>query len=165
MGVKGRGDTVALVGKGETRHVVAQPTALSWRSTSRPGQHAAAMTHYHLHRIVVNIRLQGVCQLSLVQMPHAHLDCGCCVAVASWCSYDQLRQMTNSNTVVVLPAFETAPQKNMTLAHQLADTAAMMNKAQLGRLVQKKLIYQFALYLFRQVGVIWLRVGQGVHQY
>lgn len=59
--------------------------------------------------------------------------------------------MTNSNTVVVLPAFETAPQKNMTLAHQLADTAAMMNKAQLGRLVQKKLIYQFALYLFRQV--------------
>jgi hypothetical protein len=59
--------------------------------------------------------------------------------------------MTNSNTVVVLPAFETAPQKNMTLAHQLADTAAMMNKGQLGRLVQKKLIYQFALYLFRQV--------------
>lgn len=60
--------------------------------------------------------------------------------------------MTNSNTVVVLPAFETAPQKNMTLAHQLADTAALMNKGQLGRLVQKKLIYQFALYLFRQVG-------------
>jgi hypothetical protein len=59
--------------------------------------------------------------------------------------------MTNSNTVVVLPAFETAPQKNMTLAHQLADTAALMNKKQLGRLVQKKLIYQFALYLFRQV--------------
>lgn len=65
-------------------------------------------------------------------------------------NYDQLRKMTDSNTVVVLPAFETAPQKNMTLAHQLADTAAMMNKRQLGRLVQKKLIYQFALYLFRQ---------------
>lgn len=68
--------------------------------------------------------------------------------------------MTNSNTVVVLPAFETAPQKNMTLAHQLADTAALMNKAQLGRLVQRKLIYQFALYLFRQVrgavqGCVW----------
>lgn len=63
--------------------------------------------------------------------------------------------MTNSNTVVVLPAFETAPQRNMTLAHQLADTAALMNKAQLGRLVQKKLIYQFALYLFRQVGDHW----------
>jgi hypothetical protein len=59
--------------------------------------------------------------------------------------------MTNSNTVVVLPAFETAPQKNMTLAHQLADAAAMMTKAQLARLVQRKLVYQFALYLFRQV--------------
>jgi hypothetical protein len=68
--------------------------------------------------------------------------------------------MTNSNTVVVLPAFETAPQKNMTLAHQLADTAAMMNKAQLGRLVQKKLIYQFALYLFRQVRVLHPRDNQ-----
>jgi hypothetical protein len=59
--------------------------------------------------------------------------------------------MTRGKTVVVLPAFETAPQKNMTLAHDLADTAAMMNKEQLGRLVQKRLIYQFALYLFRQV--------------
>jgi hypothetical protein len=59
--------------------------------------------------------------------------------------------MTDSDTVVVLPAFETAPQRNMSLAHQLADAAAMMNKAQLGRLVQRKLIYQFALYLFRQV--------------
>eukprot|EP00882_Tetradesmus_deserticola_P029727 GHRQ01033323.1.p1 GENE.GHRQ01033323.1~~GHRQ01033323.1.p1 ORF type:complete len:242 (+),score=65.44 GHRQ01033323.1:222-947(+) len=58
--------------------------------------------------------------------------------------------MTRGKTVVVLPAFETAPQKNMTLAHDLADTAAMMNKEQLGRLVQKRLIYQFALYLFRQ---------------
>jgi hypothetical protein len=67
------------------------------------------------------------------------------------CSYDQLREMTRGKTVVVLPAFETAPQKNMTLAHDLADTAAMMNKEQLGRLVQKRLIYQFALYLFRQV--------------
>lgn len=66
-------------------------------------------------------------------------------------SYDQLREMTRGKTVVVLPAFETAPQKNMTLAHDLADTAAMMNKEQLGRLVQKRLIYQFALYLFRQV--------------
>lgn len=75
----------------------------------------------------------------------------CAVLCCPTRSYDQLREMTNSNTVVVLPAFETAPQKNMTLAHQLADTAALMNKAQLGRLVQKKLIYQFALYLFRQV--------------
>ncbi|WIA29620.1 hypothetical protein OEZ86_012107 [Tetradesmus obliquus] len=65
-------------------------------------------------------------------------------------NYDQLREMTRGKTVVVLPAFETAPQKNMTLAHDLADTAAMMNKEQLGRLVQKRLIYQFALYLFRQ---------------
>jgi len=59
--------------------------------------------------------------------------------------------MTTDKTVVVLPAFETAPQKNMTLAHELADTAALMTKDQLGRLVNKKLIYQFALYLFRQV--------------
>jgi hypothetical protein len=59
--------------------------------------------------------------------------------------------MTRGKTVVVLPAFETAPQKNMTLAHDLADTAALMNKEQLGRLVQRRLIYQFALYLFRQV--------------
>jgi hypothetical protein len=67
------------------------------------------------------------------------------------CSYEQLRKMTTDKTVVVLPAFETAPQKNMTLAHELADTAALMTKDQLGRLVNKKLIYQFALYLFRQV--------------
>lgn len=66
-------------------------------------------------------------------------------------SYAQLREMTRERTVVVLPAFETAPQRNMTLAHELADAAAMMTKEQLGRLVQKRLIYQFALYLFRQV--------------
>eukprot|EP00878_Enallax_costatus_P001272 GHUV01001416.1.p1 GENE.GHUV01001416.1~~GHUV01001416.1.p1 ORF type:complete len:485 (+),score=84.31 GHUV01001416.1:159-1613(+) len=65
-------------------------------------------------------------------------------------NYDQLREMTRGKTVVVLPAFETAPQHNMTLAHDLADTAAMMTKEQLGKLVQRRLIYQFALYLFRQ---------------
>lgn len=46
----------------------------------------------------------------------------------------------------------------MTLAHDLADTAAMMTKEQLGKLVQKRLIYQFALYLFRQVGYAGCRV-------
>eukprot|EP00879_Flechtneria_rotunda_P010851 GHRR01011340.1.p1 GENE.GHRR01011340.1~~GHRR01011340.1.p1 ORF type:complete len:323 (+),score=75.49 GHRR01011340.1:846-1814(+) len=65
-------------------------------------------------------------------------------------NYDQLREMTRGKSVVVLPAFETAPQRNMTLAHELADTAAMMTKQQLAKLVQKRLIYQFALYLFRQ---------------
>eukprot|EP00775_Hariotina_reticulata_P011145 gene11145-11298_t len=65
-------------------------------------------------------------------------------------NYEQLREMTKDKTVVVLPAFETAPQKNMTLAHELADTAALMTKDQLGKLVNKRLIYQFALYLFRQ---------------
>ena len=66
--------------------------------------------------------------------------------------------MTRGKTVVVLPAFETAPQHNMTLAHDLADTAAMMTKEQLGKLVQRRLIYQFALYLFRQVGAVGCKV-------
>jgi hypothetical protein len=63
-----------------------------------------------------------------------------------------LKELTTSKTVLVLPAFETAPQKNITLAHELADSAAMMNKSQLHQLVDRKLVYQFALYLFRQVG-------------
>jgi hypothetical protein len=62
-----------------------------------------------------------------------------------------LKQLTSSNTVMVLPAFETAPQRNETLAHELADSAAAMNKTELQRLVDRKLVYQFALYLFRQV--------------
>lgn len=76
----------------------------------------------------------------------------CCCMPTLYCSYEQLREITRGRTVVVLPAFETAPQQNMTLAHDLADTAAMMTKEQLGKLVQRRLIYQFALYLFRQVG-------------
>lgn len=51
----------------------------------------------------------------------------------------------------VLPAFETQPNKNMTEAHMLADNAAMMSKEQLKQLVDKNLVYQFALKLFRQV--------------
>jgi hypothetical protein len=64
-----------------------------------------------------------------------------------------LKQLTSSNTVMVLPAFETAPQRNETLAHELADSAAAMNKTELQRLVDRKLVYQFALYLFRQVSL------------
>eukprot|EP00878_Enallax_costatus_P020736 GHUV01021928.1.p1 GENE.GHUV01021928.1~~GHUV01021928.1.p1 ORF type:complete len:120 (+),score=23.35 GHUV01021928.1:355-714(+) len=79
-------------------------------------------------------------------------------------SYDQLREMTRGKTVVVLPAFETAPQHNMTLAHDLADTAAMMTKEQLGKLVQRRLIYQFALYLFRQVGAVVCKVQMQMEQ-
>jgi hypothetical protein len=59
--------------------------------------------------------------------------------------------------VFVLPAFETAPQRNQTKAHHLADAASGMPKAELVGLVQKRLVYQFAVFLFWQVGgVRWV---------
>jgi hypothetical protein len=66
-------------------------------------------------------------------------------------SVDELRQVASKKAVYVIPAFETAPQQNMTRAHELADGASDLGKEQLHELVQKKLVYQFALYLFRQV--------------
>ena len=65
-------------------------------------------------------------------------------------NYDAVRAETARRAIFVLPAFETAPQKNMTLAHELADSASTMTKPNLAKLVSKRLIYQFALYIFRQ---------------
>ncbi len=67
-------------------------------------------------------------------------------------SYEELLAGTAKKQVYVLPAFETAPQKNITRAHELADNASMMVKPELAKLVKRRLMYQFALYLFRQVG-------------
>lgn len=61
-----------------------------------------------------------------------------------------LRAGAAAKRVFVLPAFETAPQDNATLAHELADGAARMAKPALASLTAARLVYQFALYLFRQ---------------
>ncbi|KAI8471024.1 MAG: glycosyl-transferase for dystroglycan-domain-containing protein [Monoraphidium minutum] len=61
-----------------------------------------------------------------------------------------LRDGTAKKQVYVLPAFETAPHANETEAHALADGASGMSKAKLSELVQKRVVYQFALYLFWQ---------------
>lgn len=61
-----------------------------------------------------------------------------------------LRAGAAARRVFVLPAFETAPQDNATLAHELADGAARMAKPALASLTAARLVYQFALYLFRQ---------------
>jgi glycosyltransferase-like protein LARGE len=61
-----------------------------------------------------------------------------------------LRAGAAAKHVFVLPAFETAPQDNATLAHELADGAARMAKPALASLTAARLVYQFALYLFRQ---------------
>jgi hypothetical protein len=65
-------------------------------------------------------------------------------------SIQLLREGTLNKQLFVLPAFETAPQKNETAAHELADAASAMTKARLHGLVQKRLVYQFAQYLFWQ---------------
>jgi hypothetical protein len=62
-----------------------------------------------------------------------------------------MRDGTRKQQVFVLPAFETAHHQNETRAHELADAAAAMKKDELAKLVKKRLVYQFALYLFWQV--------------
>lgn len=62
-----------------------------------------------------------------------------------------LREGTRKKQVFVLPAFETAPQSNETQAHELADAASGMPKEKLAGLVKKRLVYQFAVFLFWQV--------------
>jgi glycosyltransferase-like protein LARGE len=63
---------------------------------------------------------------------------------------DLLRAAAAAKRVFVLPAFETSPQDDPELAHQLADGAARMSKPALASLTASRLVYQFALYLFRQ---------------
>jgi len=65
-------------------------------------------------------------------------------------SYTSLREGTRNKQIYVLPAFETARQANETKAHMLADNASGMEKEELQELVQKRLVYQFAMYLFWQ---------------
>jgi hypothetical protein len=67
------------------------------------------------------------------------------------CSKDILTDISKSKTALVIPAFETKPNKNMTLAHALAGAAAAMNKTQLSRLLERDLVYQFAKYLYPKV--------------
>jgi hypothetical protein len=75
------------------------------------------------------------------------------------CSYEKLTQLTSKKAVVVLPAFETAPNKDEALAHALAGAAAGMNKSQLKRLVDRNLVYQFAKYLYDRVSNLRLSVN------
>lgn len=62
-----------------------------------------------------------------------------------------MREGTLNKQAFVLPAFETAHHPNETRAHELADSASGMTKEQLAPLVKKRLVYQFAQYLFWQV--------------
>jgi hypothetical protein len=62
-----------------------------------------------------------------------------------------LTQLTINKSVVVLPAFETAPNKDEAMAHALAGAAAGMDKSQLKGLVDRNLVYQFAKYLYQRV--------------
>jgi len=75
-------------------------------------------------------------------------------ALGAWlgrpANVELLRAGAAARRVFVLPAFETAPQDNATLAHELADGAARMAKPALASLTADRLVYQFALYLFRQ---------------
>ena len=52
--------------------------------------------------------------------------------------------------VFVLPAFETAHQKDMAAAHKVAGDAVARSKRELGAMVRSRLVHQFALYLFRE---------------
>jgi superfamily I DNA and RNA helicase len=61
------------------------------------------------------------------------------------------KTLTNSKTVMVLPAFETNPRDNLTAAHALADGAAMVNKEELLKLVDKDEVYQFHVRNYRRV--------------
>ena len=73
------------------------------------------------------------------------------ISFCFYCSYEKLTELTSKKSVIVLPAFETAPNKDEPLAHALAGAAAGMNKNQLKRLVDRNLVYQFAKYLYQRV--------------
>ena len=84
------------------------------------------------------------------------------------CSYKKLEDVTSKKAVVVLPAFETAPKSNETLAHQLAGQAAMLSKASLKKLEDKSEVYQFARFLYAKVssrGPGWLCCVHGLSVY
>ena len=64
--------------------------------------------------------------------------------------------------VFVLPAFETAPNANMTAAHAIAAQAAGGDKVQLASMERKGLVHQFALYIFKTVRYWYQTVGLSV---
>jgi hypothetical protein len=61
------------------------------------------------------------------------------------------KKLTSSKAVMVMPAFETNPKDNLTEAHALADGAAMLNKTELLKLVDKDDVYQFHVRNYRMV--------------
>lgn len=72
---------------------------------------------------------------------------------------DWLKQQCSQKNVFVLPAFETAPQKDRLSAHKLAHTAAAHNKQGLQEMVEQGLVWQFALRIFKEVSQLALFCG------
>jgi hypothetical protein len=63
---------------------------------------------------------------------------------------DFLHKECAAKRVYVLPAFETPRSPDASAAHKVAGDAVAGDKAALEALVAKKLVHQFALYLFRE---------------
>lgn len=72
------------------------------------------------------------------------------------CSLQQLEEKCANKTVVVLPAFQTAPQLgNESAGHELAArAAAVSSKANLRQLMEQQLVFQFHMTHYRQVGLV-----------
>lgn len=64
---------------------------------------------------------------------------------------DWLKQECSQRKVFVLPAFETAPNANMTAAHAIAREAAALDKQALLSMVEAGKVWQFALKIFKEV--------------
>lgn len=73
------------------------------------------------------------------------------VALPVFCSVDWLKQECSRKKVFVLPAFETAPNANMTVAHAIASEAAARDKQGLLSMVEAGKVWQFALRIFKEV--------------
>eukprot|EP00877_Chromochloris_zofingiensis_P009613 jgi/Chrzof1/4905/Cz15g04010.t1 len=65
-------------------------------------------------------------------------------------NYELLKSECAKKKVFVLPAFETAHQKNMAAAYRMAADAVSKDKSGLAEMVANREIHQFALYLFRE---------------